>query len=63
MIGTVDNNLVQSCINIFTILFNELTVKQNLDKMSNFDADSCCSMVLIFSFVWSAGANLHDSVK
>ena len=36
---------------------------QNLDKMSNFDADSCCSMVLIFSFVWSAGANLHDSIK
>ena len=61
--GTADNNLVQSCINIFTILFNELTAKQNLDKLSNFDADASCSMVLIFSFVWSAGANLYDSVK
>lgn len=35
----------------------------NLDKMSNFDADMACSMVLIFSFIWSAGANLHDSPK
>jgi len=59
----VDNNLVQSCINIFNIMFNELTSRQNLDKMSNFDADACCSMVLIFSFVWSAGANLYDNVK
>jgi dynein heavy chain len=31
--------------------------------MSNFDVDSACSMVLIFAFVWSAGANLHDSIK
>ena len=31
--------------------------------MSNFDADACCSMVMIFAFVWSAGANLHDSLK
>ena len=31
--------------------------------MSNFDADACCSMVLIFSFVWSAGANLSDNPK
>lgn len=63
MISTADNNLVQSCINIFNILFDEMAAAQNLDKMSNFDADSCCSMVLIFAFVWSAGANLHDSVK
>lgn len=54
---------MQSCINIFNILYGELTAKQNLDKMSNFDADACCSMVLIFSFVWSAGANLWDSLK
>lgn len=63
IITTVDNNLVQSCINIFNILFSELSSKQNLDKMSNFDADACCSMVLIFSFVWSAGANLYDAIK
>jgi dynein heavy chain len=63
VIGTADNNLVQSCINIFNIMFNEITHKHNLDKMSNFDADACCSMVLIFAFVWSAGANLQDSVK
>ena len=36
---------------------------QDLGNMSNFDADACCSMVMIFSFVWSAGANLHDSLK
>lgn len=63
IIGTVDNNIVQSCINIFNILFGEMIAKHNLDKMSNFDAESCCSIVLIFSFVWSAGANLHDSLK
>ena len=63
IITTQDNNLVQSCINIFNILFNQLSAKQNLDKMSNFDADACCSMVLIFSFVWSAGANLSDNPK
>ena len=63
MIGTVDNNLVQSCINIFNIMFNEMAARQNLDKMTNYDADACCSMVLIFSFVWSAGANLYDNIK
>ena len=63
VIGTVDNNLVQSCLNIFNILFLEMQENQNLDKMSNFDADACCSMVMIFSFVWSAGANLHDNIK
>lgn len=31
--------------------------------MSNFDAEACCSMVMIFAFVWSAGANLHDALK
>lgn len=31
--------------------------------MSNFDADASCSMVMIFSFVWSAGANLYDGIK
>lgn len=63
VIVSADNNLVQSCINIFNILYAELTARQNLDKMSNFDADACCSMVLIFAFVWSAGANLWDSLK
>jgi len=37
--------------------------KHNLDKLSNFDADVCCSIVLIFSFVWSVGGNLHDNPK
>jgi dynein heavy chain len=63
VVGTVDNNLVQSCLNIFDILFEELRHHQDLNAMSNFDADACCSMVMIFSFVWSAGANLHDSLK
>lgn len=63
MIGTADNNLVQSCINLFNVLFDEMSDIQNLDKMSNFDADMACSMVLIFSFIWSAGANLHDNPK
>ena len=40
-----------------------MTAAQNLDKMNSFDADVCCSMVLIFSFVWSVGANLYDSPK
>jgi dynein heavy chain len=63
IIATVDNNLVQSCINLFAVLFDELTDTHNLDKMSTLDADVACSMVLIFSFVWSAGANLHDNPK
>ncbi len=63
MVPTVDNNLIQSCINIFVVLFEELAATHNLDKMSQLDADIACSMVLIFSFVWSAGANLHDSIK
>lgn len=63
VIGTQDNNLVQSCLNIFDILFDELRHTQDLNAMSNFDADACCSMVMIFSFVWSAGANLQDSIK
>ena len=63
IITTQDNNIVQSCLNIFDILFEELKSSQDLDKMSNFDADACCSMVMIFAFVWSAGANLHDAVK
>ena len=63
VIGTVDNNIVQSCLNLFDILFDELRHTQDLNVMSNFDADACCSMVMIFAFVWSAGANLHDSLK
>lgn len=63
VITTQDNNIVQSCLNIFDIMFDELRENQELDKLSQFDADMCCSMVMIFSFVWSAGANLQDSIK
>jgi dynein heavy chain len=45
------------------VLFEELTEVHNLDKMSTADADVACSMVLIFAFVWSTGANLQDNPK
>lgn len=35
----------------------------NLDKMNKFDMESHISMVLIFSYIWSAGANLQDNSR
>jgi dynein heavy chain len=31
--------------------------------MTPYEMENYVSMVLIFSFVWSAGANLHDSSR
>lgn len=40
-----------------------LTETVNLEKLNKFDMESHIAMVLIFSYIWSAGANLHDSSR
>lgn len=32
-------------------------------KLSNFELDHLVNMIVIFSFIWSAGGNLTDSPK
>ena len=62
-IPTVDVNLVKSCLNLCNILLGICKEQVQMDKLTAFEADNYVSMVLIFSFIWSAGGNLHDNSR
>lgn len=63
MIPSVDNNIINSCLNFISILFEELKQIYQLNSINPNEAKELCAMVYIFSFIWSAGANLHDDSR
>ncbi|CAK85038.1 unnamed protein product (macronuclear) [Paramecium tetraurelia] len=62
-IPTTVNNILKSLLNLAQINLKLLTDTVVLEKMNKFDMESHIAMVLIFSYIWSAGANLHDSSR
>lgn len=63
IISTVNNNLVQSCLNLVEILFAECGEHHNLEKLAAAESEHLCGMILIFAFIWSVGGNVHDSTR
>jgi len=64
VIPTVDINLVQSCINIIEVLY--LNYKEHYPQthsLGGAETENLMSMIFVFSFIWSAGANLHDNPR
>ena len=35
----------------------------NLDKMQNKEIEDLMGMILVFCYIWSAGANLYDNPR
>ena len=64
MIPSADINMVSSCLNLINVMFQEFKEKvAHIDKLSNFDIENYINMIFIFSFIWSAGANMHDNPR
>jgi dynein heavy chain len=65
-IPSVDINLVTSCLNLFKVLYNEYKlmqgVKKEKKKFSDTEMEAFLVNLFIFSFYWSVGGNLEDSV-
>ena len=60
VIGSVDSNLVQSCLRILNAFLSSLELKK---KDAYADAKKVVSNYLVFSIVWSLGANLFDDSR
>ena len=63
LIPSTDNNMLKSCLNLSQIMLGICKEQVQLEKLTPYEMENYVSMVLIFSFVWSAGANLHDSSR
>lgn len=64
IIPSVNNNLIQSCLKMISVLFEELkTAHPNLHQKDQSEQKELCAMVYVFAFIWSAGANLHDDYR
>ena len=66
-IASVDVNLVQSCLNLFEVLYREFK-ENNLhrkDKKKQIDSDveQFLTNIFIFSFYWTIGGNLEDKSR
>jgi dynein heavy chain len=64
-IASVNVNLVQSCINLVEVLYDQMkeSYGNDIHKLSSYELDNLVNMILIFSFIWSAGGNLTDNPK
>eukprot|EP00828_Plagiopyla_frontata_P006289 TRINITY_DN1271_c0_g1_i2.p1 TRINITY_DN1271_c0_g1~~TRINITY_DN1271_c0_g1_i2.p1 ORF type:complete len:1883 (-),score=297.33 TRINITY_DN1271_c0_g1_i2:372-6020(-) len=64
VIQSVDINIIKSLINLVDVLYPQFKEKvTNLDKMQPMEIDNLMSMILVFCFIWSAGANLYDNPR
>lgn len=63
VIVSVDNNLVESCLGLVSIIFEDLKAEHKLAELNPNDQKELCAMVYIFAFIWSLGANLEDKSR
>lgn len=63
MITSVDMNMVKSYLNLVDISLIEFRDSGQTEKLDTNDINNILMKIVIFSFVWSAGANLHDNVR
>ena len=59
IIPSVDINLVQSCLN----MFNSLIYREEEDVLKITNLENIQILCLIFSFIWSFGANIDDKSR
>jgi len=59
VIGSVDSNLIRSCLNLLQTFFGETGVDLKKVQLTNKQLMTYVS----FSIVWSLGANLHDKSR
>lgn len=66
MIVSSDTNLCQSFLNLVTVMFNQLCDfcggREKVEKLEKPDLELYFNLILIFSFIWSIGANLFDGM-
>ncbi len=64
VIPSPDINLVQSCINIIEVLYCDYReAYPSAHALSATETENLMSMIFVFAFIWSAGANLHDNPR
>ena len=61
IIETVNVNLVSSCLNMIQAFMNEETLEK-LKKTAVYP-DKIVLTYIVFSLIWSLGANLHDTSR
>lgn len=65
MIPSCNINLAQSCLNLFSVLYEEfkkevVSKKEKSSKKRESDHETLLKNIFIFSFFWSVGGNLSD---
>ena len=68
VIRSVEVNLVQSCLNLFEILYNEfkeVNIHKKTEKKKHMEAENeqLLLHIFIFCFYWTIGGNLEDSSR
>lgn len=66
MIQTSDVNLVESCLNMVQCMYYQLADflggKDKIEKLEKNELELYFNLILIFSFIWSVGGNIHDGL-
>lgn len=61
IVESVNVNLVQSCLNMIQAFMNEETLERL--KKSTINPEKTVTSFVVFSLIWSLGANIHDSSR
>ena len=66
-VPSVDVNLVQSCLNLFEVQFNEFKTiqlnKKDKKRILDSEMEQFLNFLFVFSFYWTIGGNLEDKSR